>query len=414
MNLTNLAIILTATSVSASANIASKPAESTVPVDHDAVLKVKSTVLEGRTSFYNDNAGTCYAKKVTDSTKKQCTENFAAFSAKLAEDKVAAVNKLKTEKDALYEIVDAVKLFKDDSIDPGNKLGEWAKAALKLERTDWNAVTDAVKDFEDCITTESLRKARLEKMRNEAGDKNGLVNKAVSEIIKTDSSDKDSLRKFKKWIIAAKLFDNQSQSEMINSTDIDSVLQSLNVPADRFSISKIDGNLNLHNIMETKKPKSVHDASLILSSNLEEFSKTADELFKKDLILRRIAAHGLFGNGIHDADDINLELIQARLDALRRVVEGIILSVKDGKDPVNGEMATKAIKVWLMARQMGEADGWKNEKMLGEDSQIQSVTEKGRDRSDSGTTDSETKSVTSEPSKGPSGFLSKLFGSKNK
>lgn len=111
----------------------------------------------------------------------------------------------------------------------------------------------------------------------------------------------------------------------------------------------------------TRDPSLSFEAAIVaLKRNYEAFKgKIAAANWNEDMNLRGFVIDSLFGvpeNGAKITD----ELIKLRVKAFRRMAEGVIRSMQDGKDVVAEPLATLAIKSWIMAKQMGEIDGWKD------------------------------------------------------
>jgi hypothetical protein len=94
---------------------------------------------------------------------------------------------------------------------------------------------------------------------------------------------------------------------------------------------------------------------------LEFKSKFKNSSWSEDLKLRDLVVRNLFDKNETDEEIITEEIIKMKVKALRRLAEGAIRSMHEGKQSVTAPITTMAIKSWIMAKQMVENDGWKNE-----------------------------------------------------
>ena len=171
----------------------------------------------------------------------------------------------------------------------------------------------------------------------------------------------------RKWVIAAKLFGNPaatfapSPADFINSTSLESNVSTLNVPEGRFRVIPIEPTLNLKFIMAADSSMSLENAIEVLKRNLAVIrSRSRSANFFDDMELRKIVIKGLFDVPSND-EPITVELINLRVKAFERIAEGVVRSMYEGKETITDPIASKAIKAWIMAKQMVEIDGWKNE-----------------------------------------------------
>lgn len=401
MNFLTIAIILTSTAASASASATNSTEESlrdpkaalkvnkaveydspafTAKIDETDQVLVLKNVLElcEEKNFNKLVENNCKDMK-TDANISTCRNNtYLAVIKGFMAFKKEAIQRLEKEESSLGEIM--LTIQSDRYYGHTDNLSQWAKAALDSEKGDWNAVQGALdlmrnpNSTTNYTHTEKEMNSRLQTANPDMAALNNLVSQLVpsSSVVaeyerKEISTYKNIVESVKKWVIANKLFGNPNdtaQSEYINIKSLESYVRTLNVPEDRFSVSPIEPTLNLKFIMTKDSSMTLPDAIKTLKRLFSEFkSKFKNSSWSEDLKLRDLVVRILFDKCLNGTNEkiMTVETIKMRVKALRRLAEGAIRSMHEGKQSVTAPTTTMAIKSWIMAKQMVDNDGWKNE-----------------------------------------------------
>jgi hypothetical protein len=399
MNFLTIAIILTSTAASASASATTSTEESlrdpkaalkvnkaveydsptfTAKINEtDQVLKLKNVLELCEEKNFNKLVENNCKDMKTDANISTCRNNtYLAVIKGFMAFKKEAIQRLEKEESSLGEIM--LTIQSDRYYGHTDNLSQWAKAALDSEKGDWNAVQGALdlmrnpNSTTNYTHTEKEMNSRLQTANPDMAALNNLVSQLVpnTSVVaeyerKAISTYKNIVESVKKWVIANKLFGNlndTAQSEYINIKSLESYVDTLNVPEGRFSVTPIEPTLNLKFIMTTDSSMTLPDAIKTLKRLFSDFkSKFKNSSWSEDLKLRDLVVRILFDKNETDEEIITEEIIKMRVKALRRLAEGAIRSMHEGKQPVTAPITTMAIKSWIMAKQMVENDGWKNE-----------------------------------------------------
>jgi hypothetical protein len=403
MNFLTIAIILTSTAASASASATNSAEESlrdpkaalkvnnaveydsptfTARIDEtDEVLELKNVLELCEEKNFNKLVEINCKDLKTEAKISTCRNNtFLAIFKGFTAFKNEAIQRLEKEESSLGDIIFPIK--RENNHQQIDDLWRWAKAALDSEKGDWNAVQGALNlmrypsSTKNVTHTENEMNNRLRTANPDMEALNNLVSQlvpsssvAVEYERKEISTYKNIVESVKKWVIANKLFgnpNNTAQSEYINIKSLESCVRTLNVPEGRFSVIPIEPTLNLKFIMTKDSSMTLPDAIKTLKRLFSEFKskfKNSSSYWSEDLNLRDLVVRILFDKSLNGTNEkiFTVETIKMRVKALKRLAEGAIRSMHEGKQSVTAPITTMAIKSWIMAKQMVDNDGWKNE-----------------------------------------------------
>lgn len=372
MHFLTIAVLLASTSAS---SIGTFEERRNALKDLKAPLKIKNqAIFLGGSNFYNVLSGVCNSGKTFNSA--ECNSELKKIRAGMTAARRSVAPNLETyfgdQGAALNDV--HTSLFREDSVD--RNLLKWAHEALNYDKKEWEAAEKAVALINYNDLGPAYMNSRISNLKAAYEAENLRIpsNNEGASLRDVAINNIDKLYKFcsnfKSWVIATKLFGNPSEvntpnpDEFIGAQDFETLLRTLNVPEGRFRVSPIEPTLNLKFIMSTDNSMSLESALATLDRLFTAYYNKLGKDFNKDgnMNLRRKVMNALFGTPTNrDFDELSLEKIEMRVKALERIVEGIIRSYQDGKTDINETLATKAIQAWIMAKQMVDVDGWKDE-----------------------------------------------------